>query len=299
MRTLSGRRLILVSALVLAACASPRAGSGTSPSTTNPAPACTAAAPLPEGLLQASGVVLFGEIHGTQEIPSFFGEEVCAAAASPLPIEVGLEVMQSEQTRVDAFLASAGTEADIAALTSGAFWTRDMQDGRSSRAMLGLLDRLRQLKAQGAPLHVFLFDSDDFHNQAERDKGMADNIAAHVRSHPDAVTMALTGEVHAWKTKGAGWDPEFLPMGLHLAGAGVHVVSLGRATPSGTVWTCQGPSPDDCGANGIKPFGAMPSGGTAGIELLPAPGKHGYDGMYATPTLTASPPARSEHGARG
>ena len=298
MHTSSSPRLVLVGALFLTACASQRSGIGPSPSATNTAPACTTAAPLPVGLIQARGVVLFGEIHGAQEIPMFFGEAVCTAATSTLPVEVGLEIVKSEQARVDAFLGSAGTVADIAALTSGPFWLRDMQDGRSSQAMVALLDRLRQLIAQGAPVHVFLIDDEEYYHQSDRDKGMADNIAAQIRAHPEAVTMALVGEVHSWKTKGAPWNPDFLPMGLHLSTDGVHVVSLGRATPAGTVWTCTGPTPGDCGAGDIKPYGAMPSGGTAGIELLPEPSKHGYDGMYATPTLTASPPARSEHGAQ-
>jgi hypothetical protein len=39
---------------------------------------------------------------------------------------------------------------------------------------------------------------------------------------------------------------------------------------------------------------ALPSGRTTGIELLPEPSRQGYDGLYATSSMTASPPARTE-----
>ena len=86
MRTSTRRPLILPGILFLTACASQRGDVVPTLSATSGAPACTTAAPLPERLLQASGVVLFGELHGAAEIPSFFGEAVCTAAASPLPI---------------------------------------------------------------------------------------------------------------------------------------------------------------------------------------------------------------------
>ena len=104
--------------------------------------------------------------------------------------------------------------------------------------------------------------------------------------------MVLVGEVHAWKTVGSPWKPDFLPMGWHLAKAGLNVNSLGRSTPFGTAWVCTSGSAGDCKAVETRATEALPSGGSAGIELLPHPSARGYDGLYRTPTLTASPPAR-------
>jgi len=248
---------------------------------------------VPKQFLEPASILLFGEIHGVRELPSFFGEAVCSTADAQLPVEVGLEIPKAEQASVDAFLASAGTPTDVDALIATAFWNRDFQDGRSSQAMVALLERLRQLRAQGLPIHVFLFDLEASQAVAERDKLMAENLSSHSRAHPEALTMALTGEVHAWKTKGAPWNPDFLPMGWHLANGGAQVHSLGRATPAGTAWTCTGSTPSDCGPGEVKATAVLSNDQTAGIELLPEPSKRGYEGMYVTSTLTASPPAQS------
>jgi hypothetical protein len=243
--------------------------------------------------LAPASVLLFGEIHGVKELPTFFGEAVCSTAGTQLPVEVGLEIPKAEQARIDSFLASAGAPSDVETLIAGEFWTRDAQDGRSSQAMVTLLERIRQLRAQGLPIQVFLFDLDPSQAAAERDKLMAENLSSHARAHPKALTMALTGEVHAWKTKGAPWNPEFLPMGWYLENGGVQVHSLGRATPAGTAWTCVGASPSDCGPKETKANLELPEGLLTGIALLPQPSKRGYDGIYVTSSLTASPPAQS------
>ncbi|MGV6492816.1 hypothetical protein ACTUVK_003020 [Stenotrophomonas rhizophila] len=92
-------------------------------------------------------LVLVGELHGTVETPALVGELACAAAADATPVTVALEMDPTEQARIDAYLASAGTAADRSALLAGRFWTRTMQDGRSSVAMAALIERLRSLRS--------------------------------------------------------------------------------------------------------------------------------------------------------
>jgi hypothetical protein len=287
------QQCMLAVAMLLQGCATARSGLEPTPAGRTPTAACAAGTAVPEKLLEPGSLLLFGEIHGVQELPSFFGEAVCSTADARLPMEVGLEVPKTEQASIDTFLASPGAPSDVETLIATAFWSRDAQDGRSSQAMVALLERIRQLRAQGLPIDVFLFDLDGSQAAAERDKVMAENLSSHVRAHPKALTMALTGEVHAWKTKGSPWDPDFLPMGWYLASGGLDVHSLGRSTPAGTAWNCVGPSPGDCRIGETKATAALPSGQTAGIELLPQPSKRGYDGLYGTSSLTASPPAQS------
>jgi hypothetical protein len=246
---------------------------------------------VPASLVAQGSTLLFGEVHGVRELPAFFGEAVCTTAASGLQVEVGLEIPRTDQAGVDAFLQSQGAPSDVESLIASSFWSRDFQDGRSSQARVDLLERLRVLIAQGLPLHVFLFDVDVASEQAQREKAMADSIAAQARLHSQALTMVLVGEVHAWKTKGAPWDADFVPMGLQLAESGLEVHSLGRSTPAGTAWVCTGVSAADCTERDTKAFGGW-SSAHSGIELLSEPSARGYDGMYATPTLTASPPAK-------
>jgi hypothetical protein len=229
-----------------------------------------------------------------QELPAFFGEAVCSTATSGLPVEIGLEMPRADQAKVDSFLASPGAESDVLALLATPFWSA-AQDGRPSQARVALLQRIRQLRALGLPLDVFLFDADTVNSSADRESKMADNLATLARAHPEALTMVLVGEVHSWKTKGTPWDPEYLPMGYRLAESSINVRSVGRSTPAGTAWTCSGTTPDGmtCDTKPVPATPSLPSGRTAGIELLPEPSTRGYDGRYATPSLTSSPPARA------
>jgi hypothetical protein len=255
---------------------------------------CHDAGALPAPLLEAGNVLLFGEIHGSRELPALFGEAVCSAARAGLPVEVGLEHPRGEQASVDAFLASAGDSSDVGALLAAPFWSRTYQDGRSSRATVALLERLRRLSAAGLPVRVFLFDLDPGDDRTARDEKMAENLAAHVRERPEAIVLALTGEVHAWTSLGAPWNPAFRPMGWHLEQAGIRVRSLGRATPAGTVWICTSAATSDCGERETGATTALPSGRAEGIELLPEEAERGYIGLYGVPTLEASPPAVGE-----
>lgn len=297
MRTKSLQFGAMALAALLQACASPHGR----PDRTAPRPApdlaCGDGAALTAELREPGSALLFGEIHGVEELPMFFGEAVCTTAVSGLPVEVGLELPNADQAVVDVFLASSGAPSRVEALTATPFWSRDFQDGRSSEARVVLLQRMRFLRAQGLPIRVVLFDVNAATNQADREKGMADNLAAHVRAHPEALTMVLVGEVHSWKSKGAPWDPELLPMGWHLTQVGLHVRSLGRSTPAGTAWFCTGGSPGDCGRGETKATHPLPSGRREGIEMLSEPSTRGYDGLYATASLTASPPARSDRNA--
>lgn len=282
----SGTPWMLAAAFLLSGCAALKLGSVPEDKVrTTP---CAGGAALPARLMAPGGALLFGEIHGTQEQPAFFGEAVCWTSGT-LPVQAGLEIPPTEEGRLAAYLASTGSSADVEALTAGSFWTPAMPDGRSSRAMLALLNRLRLLIVEGRPIEVFLFDVGDAQDLASRDRMMADVIAARVREHPDALTMVLTGNIHAQKDKGVPWDPELVPMGWYLVDAGVKVRSLNCSNPKGTAWTLR-PN-GESGSSEVRALRPLPSGRTVGIELLKEPLEGGFDGLYATPALTASPPA--------
>lgn len=286
-------------ALLSLSCAGARHMADTEPLITDaPAPGsrgtcdCGAAEPLPKHLLERGGVLLFGEFHGNEELPAAFGDAVCATADSGIPIEVGFEMPMADQPHLDAFLASAGTPSDVSALTATPFWTNYPRDGRMSKARVALFERLRRMRAAGFPVSAFAFDLDEKDDMIDRDRRMAEMIASRVRAHPAAFTMVLVGEIHAWKTKGSPWDPSFLPMGWFLAESGLGVRSLGRATPAGTAWFCN--SAGECGSAHIGATREiLPSGRLKGVELLSQPHPRGYDGLYGTASLTASPPARA------
>src|SRR4051812_13115641 len=67
------------------------------------------AAPIP-GLaphLEQGHIVWFGEMHGTEESPRFVGDAVCEAAHLGR-VQLGLEVWETEQGRLDRYVRSAG-----------------------------------------------------------------------------------------------------------------------------------------------------------------------------------------------
>lgn len=262
------------------------------------APAC---APVPglDRLLTPGGVLLLGEMHGTEQSPAFVATVVCHALARKLPVTVGLEIYRTEAPRIDAYLASDGGPEAEAALLSGEFWTRDVQDGRSSRAMLGLLRTLRQSVAAGASLRVVPID-DPSKSADGRDRLMAETLAAARAAHPGDLLVSLTGNIHNRLVPGWGGDADYQPMGLRLEKLAAAwrppatVVSLNVAYTGGSTWGCFGDSPEDCKPQDLK---GSP-GPTSGVAMADAPGEGAepieaaWSGSYYVGRLSPSPPAR-------
>jgi hypothetical protein len=228
-----------------------------------------------DSLLEPGALTIFGEIHGTSEIPAFFAGVACHAAQGSREVVVGLEIPDTLQGQVDRFLESGGAAADVEALVQGEFWTYD--DGRSSKAMLALLDRLRLLARGGAKLHVALFDG-TFPGPGQRDPGMAANISTAIEKTPRAVGLILVGNLHA-KMDSERW------MAWHLAKRHPHLRTLGVAYSGGSAWVCTengcGPTELSGKDRGKEPF----------VELLAKPDDKGYVGRFYLGALTASMPA--------
>lgn len=181
--------------------------------------------------MPSPAVVLVGEIHGTDQAPAFVGQLACAASADGTAVTVALEISAQEQPRLDAYLASAGTPAARAAVLAGPFWTRSTQDGRSSTAMLALLERLRRLNADGRRVAVIAVDEERI---GARDVGMAEQITRAVQ--PGRRVIALLGNVHASQRLGRPNLPDYAPAGYllrALAPLGVRVGAHG-----GEAWVC-------------------------------------------------------------
>ena len=246
-------------------------------------PACQ---PLPgaDALWSRPGIrfILLGEIHGTTETPELFRDLVCAAAAAQRPVVVGLERATREQAAIDAFLARDNHAAATDALLAENGWR--IFDGRSSRAMLKLLEALRLLKLNGRISAVVAFDDarrDE--SNAAREQRMASALMAAAGRYANALVVALTGNLHASKKliDGFGSYP-FMAMLLPAA----QTVSLLAADSGGEAWTQM--------ENGCQPHKLRSTGGDRrGIALsekaAPLPG---FDGTASTGlAATASPPA--------
>jgi hypothetical protein len=240
--------------------------------------ACVAE-PLPAPLVGAPLVVL-GEVHGTEEVPAFVARYVCATAAGGKPVRLALEMPAEEQARLDAFMGGAGTADEQAALLAGRFWQRPFQDGRSSAAMLRMLDALRGMRAAGMPVEVLAYDS----GGAGREAGMAQQLRAAIARHSGSAFVVLTGGLHATRTRGNRFNPNFESMTYLLAD--LKPLSLTVVTGGGSAWVCTG-------AAGCGPKSWTINQGTplaTGSVALDAPSPQ-FDGSFHVGATTASPPA--------
>jgi len=234
--------------------------------------------------------LLLGEIHGTAESPAFMANAACLALRAGRPVTVVLEVPREEQGRVDAFLGSAGTEADRAALLASSFWTDKYQDGRRSQAMLALLDDLRRLHQGGRPVRAKLMDQDERPAQSqERDRWMAEALAHAFEENPGGVVISLTGNVHSRISRGTPWEADYEPAGFLLATMkpDLRLTSLDVSYPDGTAWTCTSAEASSCQERALRGKGD----GQGGRVVLHPQVTNGHSGVYSVGTLTASPPA--------
>jgi hypothetical protein len=201
-------------------------------------------------------------------------------------VTLALEVPQEESGRFDAFLGSDGGEAARSALLAGPFWTRSYQDGRSSRAMFDLAERVRALRASGLPVELFLFDAAE--PTRSRDLEMGNRLAAAVVAAPERMFLALAGNFHSQLTKGRQGYPDFVPMGYVLKErlGKRPVLALDILYSGGTAWTC-----DPSNFCGERKVGGAEGGAAWSVSAGPEPVQRGHHGRYFLGEIHASPPA--------
>jgi hypothetical protein len=298
---------LMLSLVLVSACAGaapqPRAGTpaatpSTPATTTQSAPAAAAAPKLgadacgPEiagadAVIAPGAIVMLGEMHGSREIPGFTGNLACRAAVAGHAVIVGLEIPRVEQAAIDRFLASNGSLGEREALVRGAHWRRPGQDGRSSQAMVDLIERVRALRQDGLAAEVLAFDNEKYGAWNERDAGMARTILERAAAAPASFVVTLTGNLHNRVEPGLPWDASLVPMGVHVKAGHARTLSLDVRYEGGATWICE---PDgSCGAKPL-PRKDFPYEGRA-IDTSEAARKPGIDGVFFVGTLSASPPA--------
>jgi hypothetical protein len=249
-------------------------------------PARCPGVPGAEEVLARGTLVMLGEMHGTREVPLFVAALACQAAERG-PVAIGLELPEREQPLLDLYLASTDPDAARHTLLTGDVWMRDYQDGRSSEAMLQLLETLRRLKRGGAMLSVFAFDPEGYGAPAARERRMAELLRSHQRA--DTVTLALMGNIHNRTIPGVPWDPDYVPAGAILsASTSTKLVSLDGAYAQGEEWACSSADASSCG---VVPLQGDADPRRSGITLFSVPSPEGYHGRFYVGSPSASPPA--------
>lgn len=150
-------------------------------------------------------LLIVGEIHGSNETLAL----VFALAKKALvtrSVRLGLEIPVTEQASIETYLRSSGEPADRTKLLTGPFWNQ-MRDGRSSQAMLQVIESVRTSKAAGADVDIFAMEP-DYGSQMDavkrdgfmnvKESGMAQSIrAAMDHGKPSQLVIALMGNFHA------------------------------------------------------------------------------------------------------
>ncbi|MGH8232925.1 MAG: hypothetical protein ACREPU_01835 [Rhodanobacteraceae bacterium] len=191
---------------------------------------------------------------------------------------LGLELPSTELAPIDRYLGSNGDAAAREALRSAPFWLHG--DGRSSVAMVDLIDSARRLKEDGLAVSVFTLDP-DLAGAADDNEAIAHAVRVFHGKHPALRIVALMGNLHAGQTKISPFGSTITPAGYLLRD--LHSVSVYVAYHTGTIWACMG----TCGVHELSShwFPARKPG------FYPDAPMEGYSVSYMLPRVTDSPPA--------
>lgn len=236
--------------------------------------------------LPEDSTIIFGEVHGSQESPQFVAEAVCMLSVNH-NVLLAIELPDEEQGRVGRYLTSSASRKErLATLLRGPIWQSEIQDGRSSKGMIKLLDRIRELRDEGRSIEVVTLDVPwDTSRQVNRDEHMAQRFMAALIAHPDATPIVQIGNYHARvRPKDERGASESFAERLESAG---HSVAVLRSSQSGgKVWVCRPPAP--CG---IYDWPSVDPQWKWRIEYDMSP-KDGFHGIYYIGEMTPSQPAR-------
>ncbi|WP_338870773.1 hypothetical protein [Myxococcus stipitatus] len=258
------------------------------------APECGTPLEGAASLYSAGGVLLVADPLGTQEVPTAALRMMCEATAQGLPVTLALSIPASEQPLLERYVASDGESADAQEfLTGSAFWRRTYQDGRSSRAMLWLVEQARRLRASGKDVAIAAIDVDKAQGN-EREAQMAQHLLKAQAARPQAWTVALTGSTHA-RTTDVSWDGDFEPMGARVARALPSTRALDVGFQRGSQFVCRYNVWEEveCNVFAISPTqeARQSSKQAAGLKLFATQQPHGFHGRLYLGALNASPPA--------
>lgn len=256
---------------------------------------CSNDVQMPEAVISAK-VVLLGEQHGTNEMPKFVTDAACQFLAKGFSVDVGLEFPVDEQARFEQYLRSEGKSEDIKALLNSSFWQRksEEQDGRSSVAMLALIEWARDMRKRGSNILLFAFDKSltGSADKPPRDEAMAANISKRIDGSVADVTIIFAGNYHTMKAAHEGAYAK--PMGSFLRYP--RTVAFLLDHDGGNAWQC---APGHCGVvvAGKCEIEVSAHHKTSGIiQEFPSWAKHlkvGYDGHIEIGCVTASLPANA------
>ena len=195
----------------------------------------------------SADMVFFGELHGNKETPEAFLTAVCQHLERQAgDVRVALELHTDIQSSLDTFMESDGRSEAVEEFLRHPHWQRGMNlpDGRSSVAMLNLVEALRKSRASNSRLVSVTPFAGHWTNRQIRyfgtsgDAVMAANITnltnLSQESNDDAV-FVLVGNIHARLTPPEDMN-HLIPAASLVEGDVASVLVLPE---SGESWNCQ------------------------------------------------------------
>lgn len=197
-------------------------------------------------------VILVGETHGNEQSPAFVARLVCGLMARGRSVILALERSSTEQPALDRYLASAGRIEDAHALLSEHDWAASTQDGRSSTAMLKLLNQVRRWRQAGQPVELMAMVQpwpsgaaasepamDAKLAQATSDRAMADSIVEAMNRRPAYSVVVLAGTFHTVIGSKMHQDIIGAPSMGDVLAARMPVHAIGLSSGAGESWVCR------------------------------------------------------------
>lgn len=251
--------------------------SGMAPS--NAADICPTLAGIERLTAATSRFIVFGEIHGTTEIPALFGDVACHISRDR-PIVIALEWPSDQSKAFETYIESAGLSSDRLLLTATSDWRR-IVDGRSSTAMMDMLESFRRLRTSGRVISIGTFQprSPAALEQSYYELLMASELTRIAGKYPDRMVLALVGRLHAGKKPLADRDDRW-PAIMHLPAR--DVLSLTFDDNGGAAWNCQ--------SAGCKSYERAAKKITPRRISLIESSFSGFDGTFSVGSLTTSSP---------
>lgn len=229
-------------------------------------------------LLVPENVLLFGELHGTNEMPRRFFDVACAASRAGMGVNVGIEAPSEYSEYYQSLLNPENLSNQLNGLMTLNFWAQDYQDGRASSAMFELIKNLQKLGAENDNVYIFTFDRQG----KNRDRRMANDFIAN--NGPQPLTIALTGNIHSRTTHGISWDSSRGNMGAYIKESNNHTVSIYMSHSGGDAWLCT----PECGIKTLANPDAEEHG-----DFKISMSENGHDWSWWIGEISASLPARS------
>jgi len=251
-----------------------------------PAPTSPLCTPIEgiDAVIKPGYLVVFGEVHGTNEVPAFITDAVCAAAQKGW-VHVGLEMPTGDSGLLQKFLRGKRDDG----LRDSEFWHAKAPYGVTSQATLTMLTKLRDMEQQGEPVDVFFFDDRVRRGADGRDQAMAETISEKRRFAPQDIYLIVTGNYHAKKVVGAPFDANKRWTANFLAATDENLITLDIRNLPGTAWTCQEQTPGGPQVCGSSRLGGAQRDDARAVKLVPVR-ELGYDGTYSVGTISASRP---------